>query len=113
VEVRRGVPLVVLALALTVVAGATDVASFTRLGQVFASVMTGNLALLALAAARASSELAAHIVVAITGYVAGVALRQPNRRPIRRRSLAEVGHRRPAPRTHCLRRANGRLGTHG
>jgi uncharacterized membrane protein len=45
---QRGVPLLVLALALTVVAGATDVAAFTRLGGVFASVMTGNLTLLGL-----------------------------------------------------------------
>jgi uncharacterized membrane protein YoaK (UPF0700 family) len=71
---QRGVPLLVLALALTVVAGATDVAAFTRLGGVFASVMTGNLTLLGLAAARASGQLAVHLGVAFAGDVAGVAL---------------------------------------
>jgi uncharacterized membrane protein YoaK (UPF0700 family) len=62
------------AVALTFGTGATDVAAFTRLGNVFASVMTGNLVLLGLAAARLSGTLAAHTLVAIGGYVAGVAL---------------------------------------
>jgi uncharacterized membrane protein YoaK (UPF0700 family) len=63
----------VIAVALTFVSGAMDVASFTRLGSVFASVMTGNIALLGLAVARASLSLASHTAVAIAGYVAGVA----------------------------------------
>jgi len=66
----RPVPL----LALAVVAGATDVAAFTRLGAVFASVMTGNLTLLGVAAAHASGNLAALIAFALIGYIAGVAL---------------------------------------
>jgi uncharacterized membrane protein YoaK (UPF0700 family) len=53
--------------------GATDIASFTRLGGVFASVMTGNLVLLGLAIARASGTLAAHTAVAFGGYIAGAA----------------------------------------
>lgn len=61
------------AVALTVGTGATDVAAFTRLGDVFASVMTGNLVLLGLAAARLSGTLAVHTLVAFAGYVAGVA----------------------------------------
>jgi len=61
-------------LALAVVAGATDVAAFTRLGAVFASMMTGNLTLLGVAAAHASGNLAALIGFALIGYVAGVAL---------------------------------------
>lgn len=53
--------------------GATDIASFTRLGGVFASVMTGNLVLLGLAIASASGTLAAHTAVAFGGYIAGAA----------------------------------------
>jgi Protein of unknown function (DUF1275) len=56
---RRDVPLTVLAVAITLGTGAMDVVSFTRLGGVFSSVMTGNLVLLGLAAARPSGELAA------------------------------------------------------
>jgi uncharacterized membrane protein YoaK (UPF0700 family) len=74
---RRNVPLTVLtalAAALTFGTGAMDVASVTRLGGVFSSVMTGNLVLLGLAAARPSGELAAHTVLAFAGYVTGAAL---------------------------------------
>ena len=70
----RNVPLTVLAVALTFGTGAMDVASFTRLGGVFSSVMTGNLVLLGLAAARPSGELAAHTASAFAGYVTGAAL---------------------------------------
>lgn len=63
-----------LAVALSVAAGATDATSFVRLGETFASVMTGNLTLLGLAAARASASLAAHIVVALAGYIVGAAI---------------------------------------
>jgi uncharacterized membrane protein YoaK (UPF0700 family) len=71
---RRNVPLTVLAVALTLGAGAMDVASFTRLGGVFSSVMTGNLVLLGLAAARPSGALAVHTALAFAGYVTGAAL---------------------------------------
>jgi uncharacterized membrane protein YoaK (UPF0700 family) len=64
----------VLAVVLTVGTGATDVASFTRLGEVFASVMTGNLVLLGFAAERLSGALAVHALVAFAGYVLGVAI---------------------------------------
>ena len=67
------VPLIALAAALAFASGATDLAAFTRLGGVFASVMTGNLVLLGLAIARASAGLAAHTAVAFAGYIAGVA----------------------------------------
>jgi uncharacterized membrane protein YoaK (UPF0700 family) len=66
----RPVPL----LALAIVAGATDVAAFTRLGAVFASVMTGNLTLLGVAAAHASGNLAALIGFALVGYGIGVTI---------------------------------------
>ncbi len=50
-----------------------DVASFTRLGNVFAGVMTGNIVLWRLGMARLSLPLASHATVAIAGYVVGVA----------------------------------------
>lgn len=71
---QRGVPLIVLAAALAFASGAVDVAAFTRLGQVFCSVMTGNLVLLGLAVAHASGDLAGHTAVAFAGYIAGAAL---------------------------------------
>ena len=71
---QRGVPLIFLAAALAFTSGAMDVSSFTRLGQVFCSVMTGNLVLLGLATAHVSGDLAAHTAVAFAGYIAGVAL---------------------------------------
>jgi uncharacterized membrane protein YoaK (UPF0700 family) len=63
-----------IAIALTFASGAGDVASFTRLGNVFTSVMTGNIVLLGLAIARGSLTLLAHSAVAIGGYIAGVAV---------------------------------------
>jgi uncharacterized membrane protein YoaK (UPF0700 family) len=63
-----------LAVALAVAAGVVDAACITRLGQVFAGVMTGNLTLLGLAAARTSGRLAGSVAVALLGYVAGTAL---------------------------------------
>lgn len=70
---RRDVSLTVLAAVLTFGTGAMDVASITRLGGVFSSVMTGNLVLLGLAAARPSGELAVHSALAFAGYVTGAA----------------------------------------
>jgi uncharacterized membrane protein YoaK (UPF0700 family) len=69
---RQATVITVLAVTLTLAVGATDVASFTRLGDVFASVMTGNLVLLGLAIGR-SGALATHAVVAFGGYMLGVA----------------------------------------
>jgi uncharacterized membrane protein YoaK (UPF0700 family) len=65
--------LTLIAIALTFASGAADVASFTRLGSVFTSVMTGNIVLLGLAVAQGSLTLASHTVVSIGGYIAGVA----------------------------------------
>lgn len=70
---RCNMPLTVLAAVLTFGTGAMDVASITRLGGVFSSVMTGNLVLLGLAAARPSGELAVHSALAFAGYVTGAA----------------------------------------
>jgi uncharacterized membrane protein YoaK (UPF0700 family) len=65
--------LTLIAIALTFASGAMDVTSFTTLGGVFTSVMTGNIVLWGLAAARGSLSLASHTAVAIAGYIAGVA----------------------------------------
>lgn len=65
--------LTLIAIALTFGSGATDVASFTRLGGVFTSVMTGNIVLWGLSAAERSVSLASHTAVSIAGYIAGVA----------------------------------------
>lgn len=62
-----------IAVLLTFASGATDVASFTRLGDVFSSVMTGNIVLFGLSLAKGSVSLATHTVVAFAGYVIGVA----------------------------------------
>jgi uncharacterized membrane protein YoaK (UPF0700 family) len=70
---RRQRILTVIAIALTFASGAADVACFTRLGGVFASVMTGNIVLWGLAAARGSATLASHTTVSIAGYITGVA----------------------------------------
>jgi uncharacterized membrane protein YoaK (UPF0700 family) len=64
----------VIAIALTFGSGAMDVASFTRLGDVFTSVMTGNIVLWGLAAASRSVSLASHTAVSIAGYITGVML---------------------------------------
>ena len=65
--------LTLIAIALTFASGAADVASFTRMGNVFTSVMTGNIVLWGLAVARGSLTLASHTAVAIGGYILGVA----------------------------------------
>ena len=61
-----------IAVTLTFASGAMDVTSFTRLGNVFTSVMTGNIVLWGLAIARGSLTLAGHTAVAVGGYVVGV-----------------------------------------
>jgi uncharacterized membrane protein YoaK (UPF0700 family) len=71
---RRRVPLSVLAAALTFGTGAVDVVAYLRLGESFASVMTGNLVLLGLAAAQRSAALAVHTVVALAGCAVGVGI---------------------------------------
>ena len=65
--------LTLIAIALTFASGANDVASFTRLGGVFTSVMTGNIVLWGLSAAERSVSLFSHTAVSIAGYIAGVA----------------------------------------
>lgn len=70
----RSVPLTVAVVVLAAGTGALDVACFTRLGEVFCSVMTANVVFLGLAAARSSARLATYAGIALAGYVAGAAL---------------------------------------
>jgi uncharacterized membrane protein YoaK (UPF0700 family) len=65
---------VAVAAVLTFGTGALDVLTLTHLGSVFASVMTGNLALLGLGIARLDHALLIHSAVAIVSYVIGVAV---------------------------------------
>src|SRR5579884_713836 len=69
-----------LLLLLTLTAGATDATAFLRLGHVFASVITGNLVVLGLSAARAHGHLALFAGCALGGYAVGVAFAAPRRR---------------------------------
>jgi len=62
---------------LTLTTGAVDAASFLALGNVFASVITGNMVLLGVAAGTARPTLAVHSGVALAGYMAGVAVGAP------------------------------------
>lgn len=65
-------------------AGAVDIISFVKLGGIFASAMTGNIALLALYAARGEWHSAIASLVALVGFVLGAA------------GAAWFGFRRPA-----------------
>ncbi len=55
-------------------AGAVDVISFVKLGGVFASAMTGNLAFLALYLARGSLHAAVGSFIALVGFILGGAV---------------------------------------
>jgi len=57
---------------LTLTTGAVDVTSFLALGNVFSSVVTGDMVLLGAAAGTGRAELAVHSGVALAGYLAGV-----------------------------------------
>ncbi len=69
---------------LTLTTGAVDAVTFLHLGKVFSSVITGNMALLGVAAGRHNSALAVSGGVALAGYavgalVAGAIARTPER----------------------------------
>jgi uncharacterized membrane protein YoaK (UPF0700 family) len=66
-----------LVVVLTITTGAVDAAAFLALGHVFASVITGNMVLLGVAAGTAQPALAVHSGVTLAGYVAGVAIGAP------------------------------------
>src|SRR5947208_14916572 len=62
---------------LTLTTGAVDASCFLHLGNVFSSVITGNLVLLGVSAATQSASLAIHSGVALAGYSAGVLVGAP------------------------------------
>ena len=62
---------------LTLTTGAVDASCFLHLGNVFSSVITGNLVILGVAAATQSASLAIHSGVALAGYSAGVLIGAP------------------------------------
>lgn len=64
----------IVAAVLTFGTGALDVLTLMHLGGVFASVMTGNLALMGLGVARADTSALIHTAVAVLSYVIGVAV---------------------------------------
>jgi uncharacterized membrane protein YoaK (UPF0700 family) len=69
---RRGAARDGLLVLLTLTTGAVDASCFLHLGNVFSSVITGNLILLGVAAATRSSSLAIHSGTALAGYSVGV-----------------------------------------
>jgi uncharacterized membrane protein YoaK (UPF0700 family) len=54
--------------------GSLDVVSFLRLGNVFASVMTRNMVLVAVSVVRKDGDLGVRCGVALAGYIVGVAV---------------------------------------
>lgn len=56
---------------LTVVTGATDAMAFERLGNVFTSVMTGNMVLLGLALGKGDVTPAFHVALALLAFMVG------------------------------------------
>lgn len=66
-----------LVVVLTLTTGAVDASSFTGLGNVFASVITGNLILLGVAAGTGMGKLALRAGVALGGYSIGVLVGAP------------------------------------
>jgi uncharacterized membrane protein YoaK (UPF0700 family) len=59
---------------LALVTGATDATAFEKLGNVFTSVMTGNLVLLGLALGKGTMRPVVHVILALTAYVVGTML---------------------------------------
>ncbi|MGH2856301.1 MAG: YoaK family protein [Solirubrobacteraceae bacterium] len=71
---RRLIPTPSILLALALVGGLVDAASYLGLGQVFTANMTGNTVLLAVDAVRGNGADAARSGVALGGFCLGVAL---------------------------------------
>lgn len=70
----RPLPLHTMVTLLCIVSGSLDAISFLALGEAFASVMTGNIVFMGVAAGTQNSELALFCGIAIVGYVVGVAV---------------------------------------
>jgi uncharacterized membrane protein YoaK (UPF0700 family) len=73
----RSRDILVILLALTT--GAADATAFERLGNAFASVITGNLVLLGVGATRGDGRLALFSGCALAGYAVGVLATAPRR----------------------------------
>jgi len=58
--------------ALTITSGCVNAVCFLRLGHVFGSVITGNLVLLGISAAKGTGAVAAPAGIALGGYAVGV-----------------------------------------
>lgn len=67
----------VLLAVLAVTTGVTDATAFERLGHVFASVITGNLIVVGVAAVRGDGTLARFAGCAVAGYILGVLIATP------------------------------------
>jgi uncharacterized membrane protein YoaK (UPF0700 family) len=66
-----------LVVVLTLTTGAVDAVTYLRLGKVFSSVITGNLALLGVSAGQHDATLALNGGLALAGYGTGVLLGMP------------------------------------
>lgn len=65
---------IALAAALAAAAGAVDVLAFTRMGQAFASIVTGNLVVAGTAVGQGDPQMLANAAVAVGAFAAGVVL---------------------------------------
>jgi uncharacterized membrane protein YoaK (UPF0700 family) len=81
-----------LAIGLTTVSGAVDALTYSSLGNVYSSAMTGNVALFGIAVVDPVPTLLHHVLVAFGGYVVGLAV-----------AGAFVGNPRPGPVTWPFR----------
>ena len=72
--------------------GSLDVVSFLRLGNVFASVMTSNMVLVAVAVVLRDGDLGFRCAVALAGYIAGVAVAALVAAPANDRRGLGAGH---------------------
>lgn len=68
----RPLPLHTIVTLLCIVSGSLDAIAFLALGEAFASVMTGNIVFMGVAAGTQNSELAIFCGIAIVGYIVGV-----------------------------------------
>jgi uncharacterized membrane protein YoaK (UPF0700 family) len=64
----------VLAIGLTAVSGAADALTYSSLGNVFSSAMTGNVAFFGIAVFDPARAALAHVLVAFAGYLVGLAV---------------------------------------
>jgi uncharacterized membrane protein YoaK (UPF0700 family) len=65
---------IVLAAGLAAAAGAVDVLAFTRMGQAFASIVTGNLVVAGTAIGQADPPMLVNVAVAVGAFAVGVVL---------------------------------------